>query len=302
MKTIHKRTNSFSRRQRPWTIAVFAGCLGVATVSAQESSPSAPPPEPIDPSSSPSAPSDIDTSRRSYEPTDTRSARDSARTEDTSSLKRADRKFITKAAESSQKEVAIAQLAAQRATRPEVRSHAQELASDHQRLNSELVQLAQRKGLMLDSSRAATTAASSSGVDASRNAGVAMEHGAPRGTGAAGTAGTGAATGVEPNASTATSGSPGAGSDASSTAALPADIASDRQYRKLAKKSGADFDREYVDVMVDHHERDVQLFQKAAKDAQDSDVRSFASSHLPALQAHLDRANSLKGPIASAAE
>ena len=47
-------------------------------------------------------------------------------------------------------------------------------------------------------------------------------------------------------------------------------------------------------MTVDLHERDVQLFQKAAKNAPDPDVRNFASTHLPALQAHLDRANSLK--------
>jgi predicted outer membrane protein len=182
-----------------------------------------------------------------------------------------------------------------------VRSFAQELVSSHQRMNSELVQIAQSKGVKLDAMDQSTTAASdSTTMDASRNAGIATDHGAPRATGAAGTSNTGASTGAAPNESTATSGS-GAGSDASAstTAGVPADIANDRQYRRLAKASGEEFDREYVDLLVDQHERDVRMFEKAAEKAADSEVRAFASKHLPELQAHLDRANSL---MKSAAE
>jgi putative membrane protein len=90
-----------------------------------------------------------------------------------------------------------------------------------------------------------------------------------------------------------------AGSDAASTAGLSAEIASDRDYRRLARASGAEFDEEYVDLTVDQHERDVQLFQKTARNAEDSEVRQFASAHLSKLQAHLDRANNL---MKSAAE
>lgn len=201
------------------------------------------------------------------------------------------------AVEDSQKEATISQLAAQRATSSEVRTYAQRLATDHQRLNSELVQLAQRKGVSLDTvGYSGSGAWRSSNPEPSTNAGIATDNGAPRATGAAGTAGTPASTGIPTNAATATSGSQSGNMDSS---ANTADLTSDRHYRTLAAKSGTEFDREYVDMMIDEHEKDIHLFQKAAKDAEDSDVRTFASNHVADLQAHLDQANGL---MKSAAE
>jgi putative membrane protein len=73
---------------------------------------------------------------------------------------------------------------------------------------------------------------------------------------------------------------------------LPTDIsASDRrEYDKLQKKSGADFDREYMKEMVSDHKKDVKDFQSAAKSADDAEIKNFASSTLPTLQQHLDLA------------
>jgi putative membrane protein len=75
---------------------------------------------------------------------------------------------------------------------------------------------------------------------------------------------------------------------------LPADMSSSdrREYDKLQKKSGADFDREYMKEMVADHKTDVKDFQSAAKSANDPDIKSFASSTLPTLQQHLDMAQS----------
>ena len=87
-----------------------------------------------------------------------------------------------------------------------------------------------------------------------------------------------------------------------STAGVPADVSSDRHYRSLAKKSGTEFDKSYVDMMVDQHEADVKLFERAAKEAQDPEVRAFASRHLPSLRGHLEQANSLTKTTSAAAE
>lgn len=81
---------------------------------------------------------------------------------------------------------------------------------------------------------------------------------------------------------------------------MPADVTSDRHYRTLSKKSGEEFDRSYVDMMVDQHEDDVKLFERAAKDAQDPEVRAFASRHLSSLQAHLEQAQNLMKTSAAA--
>jgi predicted outer membrane protein len=287
-------SDPLSRRRHIWTIALLASSLAAGNLAAESSTGSS--------SSTTSNRSSSAATGGSSRTTDAQNTTDPTRSADTSTttLKRADRRFLTKAAESSQKEIAIARLAAERATQPDVRSFAQELVSSHQRMASELTQIAQRKGVPLDSMSQGGMAStgSSTTMEASRNAGIAKDHGAPRATGAAGTANTGASTGVSPNASTATSGSE-TSTGASTTAGLPSDMASDRDYRRLARASGEEFDREYVDLLVEQHERDVRMFEKAAQNAQDNDVRTFASNHLPALQTHLDRANSL---MKSAAE
>lgn len=226
------------------------------------------------------------------------------------SLKRSDRRFLSKAAEDNHKEIAISQLAAERANNPEIRSYAQQIASEHRNMSQELVQLAQRKGVELDNAATLTSGAmtnaqqsvdanrskSGSGVGDSTNAGVATTHGAPRATGSASTASTSASTGIPTNQSTATStptskaGNPMSGS---MTASVPEEVKSDRHYRNLSRKEGAEFDKSYVKMMVDQHEADVKLFERAARESEDSEVRSFASRHLPSLQQHLQRANNL---------
>ena len=65
-----------------------------------------------------------------------------------------------------------------------------------------------------------------------------------------------------------------------------------REYDKLSKKTGAEFDREYMKEMVSDHKKDVKDFESAAKKADDPDIKSFASSTLPTLQQHLEMAQS----------
>jgi len=73
---------------------------------------------------------------------------------------------------------------------------------------------------------------------------------------------------------------------------LPTDLSSSdrREYDKLQKKSGADFDREYMKEMVSDHKKDVKEFESAAKSANDPEIKSFASTTLPTLHQHLDLA------------
>jgi putative membrane protein len=59
---------------------------------------------------------------------------------------------------------------------------------------------------------------------------------------------------------------------------------------RLSKLSGNDFDRQYMDAMVKHHKEDVQKFERASKNAKDSDVKELASKQLPTLKEHLDLA------------
>ena len=66
---------------------------------------------------------------------------------------------------------------------------------------------------------------------------------------------------------------------------------------KLSKLNGAAFDRSYMSMMVKDHVKDVAEFQKASKNAKDSDVKSFASSTLPTLQDHLKMARDISSAL-----
>lgn len=61
----------------------------------------------------------------------------------------------------------------------------------------------------------------------------------------------------------------------------------------LKKKTGKDFDKAYMSMMVTDHNEDVSKFQVAAKNAADADVKAFASKTLPVLRTHLDSAKAI---------
>jgi putative membrane protein len=81
--------------------------------------------------------------------------------------------------------------------------------------------------------------------------------------------------------------------------ALPADA--DKESRefadRLAKTSGKEFDKEYINNMVDDHEKDVNEFEKASKEARDPDLRAWAAKTLPTLQDHLKMAKETKAKL-----
>jgi putative membrane protein len=66
---------------------------------------------------------------------------------------------------------------------------------------------------------------------------------------------------------------------------------------KLSKKTGAEFDRDYMSAMVDDHQRDIEEFEKFSKEAKDADVKRFAASTLPQLQEHLAMAKQIHGKV-----
>jgi putative membrane protein len=59
---------------------------------------------------------------------------------------------------------------------------------------------------------------------------------------------------------------------------------------KLAKLSGADFDKKYLKMMIKDHEKDVKEFQKATKKVKDADLNAWAAKTLPTLEQHLQQA------------
>jgi len=62
-------------------------------------------------------------------------------------------------------------------------------------------------------------------------------------------------------------------------------------YEKMKGKSGADFDKEYTEIMVRDHEKAIALFESAANSSRDAEVKQFAGKMLPVLQTHLNTAS-----------
>lgn len=63
----------------------------------------------------------------------------------------------------------------------------------------------------------------------------------------------------------------------------------------LSKENGADFDKDYISMMVDDHEDDIKMFEKCAKSDKDgAAVKTFAAKTLPTLYKHLDAAKKIK--------
>jgi putative membrane protein len=80
---------------------------------------------------------------------------------------------------------------------------------------------------------------------------------------------------------------------------LPTDVSALHKHAasQLSKLSGAEFDRAFMDQMVTDHQKVVAEFQHVSKGAKDSDVKSFASTKLPALQEHLRMAQDLDSRV-----
>ena len=73
---------------------------------------------------------------------------------------------------------------------------------------------------------------------------------------------------------------------------LPASLTESGQaaFKKLADKTGADFDKAYNDMMVEGHKAAISKFEKESTDATDPGIRAWAASMLTPLRTHLDSA------------
>ncbi len=62
---------------------------------------------------------------------------------------------------------------------------------------------------------------------------------------------------------------------------------------KLAAKTGADFDKAYMSMMLKDHNMDVREFERQANSGSDPDIKAFAANHLPTLRDHLKMAQDI---------
>ena len=82
-------------------------------------------------------------------------------------------------------------------------------------------------------------------------------------------------------------------------ASLPASLShkENSEIEKLQKLSGKDFDKEYADLMVKNHKKELKEFQEAVKDLKDPDLRAFAQKTLATLEQHYGMAKQMQETV-----
>lgn len=77
---------------------------------------------------------------------------------------------------------------------------------------------------------------------------------------------------------------------------LPKEMNSSQQadYEKLSKLSGAEFDKEYVAIMVKAHDKDNDAFQEQAEDAEDAGLKAFAAKYAPVIKSHYEKITAIR--------
>ncbi len=76
-----------------------------------------------------------------------------------------------------------------------------------------------------------------------------------------------------------------------------ADRKHEREARSLEKKSGADFDKAYMQQMVKDHRADLKALRKEAKSAKDPELKAFAEKTAQVVQEHLNMAQQLAADV-----
>ncbi len=77
---------------------------------------------------------------------------------------------------------------------------------------------------------------------------------------------------------------------------LPDTVSNDHKEAaaKLAKKSGKEFDKDYMDMQVKDHEKTIKLFEDGSRDVKDAELKAFIDQTLPKLRSHLDAAKAIQ--------
>ena len=76
---------------------------------------------------------------------------------------------------------------------------------------------------------------------------------------------------------------------------VPTTLPEDKQNKvnRLSGLSGTEFDKAFSDEQEDAHEEAVELYEQAAEDLEDADLKAFAQRTLPVLRMHLEHAQTL---------
>src|SRR5438132_263802 len=68
---------------------------------------------------------------------------------------------------------------------------------------------------------------------------------------------------------------------------------------RMASLSGAEFDREFINMMVSGHEKTLELFRSVSLTAHDTGVQDYVDGMIPKLDKHLRKAQELQSKLFS---
>ncbi|QQQ29152.1 DUF4142 domain-containing protein [Chryseobacterium indoltheticum] len=75
------------------------------------------------------------------------------------------------------------------------------------------------------------------------------------------------------------------------------DASQQKMHDDLKAKKGADFDKAYVDMMVNDHKKDIAAFKIQSKDGTDVNLKAFATKTLPTLENHMMESEKVKSAM-----
>ena len=179
-----------------------------------------------------------------------------------SSLSPNDQRFVLNAAHGGMMQISLARTALDKATNPDVQSFARRMIEHHSAANTELQQLASRKGLVLPASDLGLTNQS-----------------------------------TQESSSTAPLETAASRANKIRSETHRKILSEQRKMDKVAGLSGSVFERKYVDVMVKDHEKNVKVFEEQSVHGNDPDVRAWAAKALPTLREHLQQVRDIQSRL-----
>ena len=212
--------------------------------------------------------------------------------------------FVQQAAQWNDGEIELARLAMTRARSDDVKDYAEDLIKDHTKANDKLREYATKNGFTLrvsntSSSTSASTSSSStssstrtpqgSELSPAERAPQRSESGQPgRGDSSSTQAGQ---PGQQGRTDSSTTRTPATGA----TAASQQQPTAQEQTRELSAKSAAEFDKSYIQMMVDNHQRAVTMYERQHQTKLgDKDLQEFIEDELDRQKDHLEKAREIQ--------
>lgn len=73
----------------------------------------------------------------------------------------------------------------------------------------------------------------------------------------------------------------------------------EEKMQDLREKTGSEFDKEYMSMQVDLHEKDIEKFEDMKNDVQDQEIKQWIDNTLTTLRQHKEQAQQIKEQIKS---